>query len=60
LTEIEKLETSGGWRFVCRDCGYEIYSFGAEPKEPLCATCQWLIEFGGNLTEAEKQDVRER
>jgi rubrerythrin len=57
---IEKLETNGGYHFVCRECGYDIYSFGAEPKEPVCATCQWIVEFGASLTEAEKRNIRWR
>jgi len=60
MGEIEKLKTSGGYHFICRDCECDIYWFGADPVEPVCPTCRWIAEFGGNLTEAEKQEIRER
>jgi hypothetical protein len=32
------------WQFICEDCGYEIYSFGSQPPQEVCATCQFLRE----------------
>jgi hypothetical protein len=60
VTEIEKLEVGHGWHFICRDCGRDIYSFGVNPEIPVCAMCRWIAEFGHNLTEAEKLEIRER
>jgi hypothetical protein len=60
LSEIEKLKVGHGWHFICRDCRRDIYSFGVDPEIPVCATCRWIAEFGGDLTEVEKQKIRER
>jgi hypothetical protein len=56
--EIEKLK-NGGYHFVCRDCGYDIYSFGMMPETPLlCATCAWIVDFDQDLPEEKKRGLR--
>jgi hypothetical protein len=56
--EIEKLGTSGGYRFVCRDCDIEVFSYGVKPETPVCLTCRWIAEFGAEMTEAQKRVLR--
>jgi hypothetical protein len=58
--EIEKLDTNGGYRFVCRDCDIEVYSYGVKPETPVCATCLWIAEFGAELPDDEKRRLRDR
>jgi hypothetical protein len=59
-SEIEKLDTNGGYHFICRDCGFDVYSYGVKPETPVCATCLWITEFGAEMTEAQKQVLRDR
>jgi hypothetical protein len=51
--EIEKLDTNGGYRFVCRDCDRDIFSFGVKPETPVCATCRQAAVRAGGTTGAK-------
>jgi hypothetical protein len=55
--EIEKL-ANGGYRFVCRDCDTEVFSFGVKPETPVCVACLWIAEFGAGMSDDEKRRLR--
>jgi hypothetical protein len=56
---IEMLK-EGCYRFTCRDCGDDVYSWGPEPDEAVCSACAWLIYITGrssSLTTSRERAV---
>ena len=53
------LPPADGPAFTCRDCDSDVYQFGRSwcPVPPLCATCQWIVDY---VPEAERAEARAR
>jgi hypothetical protein len=56
MNEPQPENDNGYVKFVCVDCGLDVFMFGYCEQTKQCQTCKWIDDI--NITEEEKENLR--